>query len=56
LDIQQAAVSRIESRGDMLISTLESVVAAMGGELRIAARFPDGRDGELQFNRDAKAA
>ena len=42
LRVKQAAVSRLESRTDMYLSTVEGVVKAMGGELEILARFPDG--------------
>jgi len=42
LDTKQANVSRIERRTDMYISTLRSYIEAMGGELDIVARFPDG--------------
>ena len=41
LDIRQVSVSRLESRADVRVSTLRSVVRAMGGELEIVARFPD---------------
>lgn len=41
LHIGQDSVSRIEQRSDLLISTLRSYVAAMGGELELIARFPD---------------
>lgn len=42
LDVQQAAVSRIERRADMYISTLRAYIEAMGGHLEIVATFPDG--------------
>ena len=42
LGINQAAVSKMERRTDMYISTLRQFVVAMGGELEIIARFPDG--------------
>lgn len=42
LSTKQANVSRIERRTDMYISTLRSYIEAMGGELDIVARFPDG--------------
>lgn len=42
LGINQAAVSKMERRTDMYISTLRDFVVAMGGELEITARFPDG--------------
>jgi len=41
LAINQAAVSKIERRTDMYVSTLRSFIEAMGGELEIIARFPD---------------
>ena len=41
LNINQENVSRIESRADLLISTLEQYVAALGGKLRFVAEFPD---------------
>lgn len=41
LGIKQENVSRIEKRTDLLISTLSSYVAAMGGKLRLVAEFPD---------------
>ena len=42
LCIQQAAVSKMERRTDMYISTLRDFIKAMGGELVITARFPEG--------------
>jgi DNA-binding XRE family transcriptional regulator len=42
LHIQQPAIAKLEKRTDMYISTLRSHVMAMGGELEIIARFPDG--------------
>lgn len=41
LGITQDGVSRLENRGDLLISTLRKTVEAMGGEMRIIAEFPD---------------
>ncbi len=41
LGIGQEGISRIEKRSDLLISTLRSYVARMGGELELVARFPD---------------
>jgi len=43
LGIGQDSISRIESRSDMLISTLRSYIEAMGGSLKVTAEFPDGR-------------
>lgn len=49
LGINQAAVSKMERRTDMYISTLREFVVAMGGELEITARFPDGAVRIQQF-------
>ncbi len=40
LGVGQDTVSRIERRGDVLLSTLRRYVEAMGGELELVARFP----------------
>jgi hypothetical protein len=40
LHIKQAAVSKLERRTDMYLSTLRSYIEAMGGQLEIIARFP----------------
>lgn len=42
LRVNQAAVSKMERRADMYITTLQGVVKAMGGRLEIRAVFPDG--------------
>lgn len=41
LGVNQAAVSKLERRADMYLSTLRAYVRAVGGELEIVARFPD---------------
>jgi DNA-binding transcriptional regulator YiaG len=43
LHVNQAAISRMERRTDMYISTLRNYIRAMGGELEIIATFPDGQ-------------
>ena len=42
LHIQQPAIAKLEKRTDMYISTLRSHIEAMGGQLEVIARFPDG--------------
>jgi hypothetical protein len=42
LHVDQASISKLERRADIYISTLRSHIEAMGGELEIVARFPDG--------------
>jgi DNA-binding XRE family transcriptional regulator len=42
LGIKQAAVSRIEGRDDLMLSTLQSYIEALGGSLELIAHFPEG--------------
>jgi len=46
LKIDQAAVSKIEHRADMYLSTLETMIEGMGGKLKMVAEFPSG---QVQF-------
>lgn len=49
LHVQQPAIAKLEKRTDMYISTLRSHIQAMGGELEITARFPEGTVRILNF-------
>lgn len=51
LETKQANISRIERRTDMYISTLRSYIEAMGGELNVIAKFPEG---EIRINQFEK--
>jgi len=42
LKVRQAAISKLERRTDMYISSLRAHIQALGGELEIVARFPEG--------------
>lgn len=42
LGVNQSAVSKLEKRTDMYLSTLRSYIEAMGGTLDIQAVFPEG--------------
>ncbi len=42
LEVGQAAVAKMEKRTDMYVANLRRFVEAMGGELDIVARFPEG--------------
>jgi DNA-binding XRE family transcriptional regulator len=42
LHVNQGAVSKLEQRSDMYLSTLRSYIEAMGGHLDIRAVFPNG--------------
>lgn len=41
LGVSQASVSEFEHRDDITLSRLERYLAALGGEMRISARFAD---------------
>lgn len=45
----QAQVSKLEHRADMYVSSLRSYIEAMGGDLEIVARFPEGTVRITQF-------
>jgi DNA-binding XRE family transcriptional regulator len=42
LNVNQSAISKLERRADMYVSTLADFIRAMGGELEIRAVFPEG--------------
>jgi DNA-binding Xre family transcriptional regulator len=42
LGLKQAAISRMERRTDVYVSTLAKFVEGMGGQLEIRVVFPDG--------------
>ena len=54
LGVQQAAVSRLERREDMTLSSLKKFVAALGAELEISIRTPSGEQLVLTEPRKAK--
>ena len=51
LGINQAAVSKMERRADMYVSTLQAMIKAMGGRLQIIAVFPEGKVEIDQFRK-----
>jgi DNA-binding XRE family transcriptional regulator len=42
LGVKQEQISRIEKRTDLHLSTLKRSIEAMGGELILTAKFPEG--------------
>lgn len=56
LGVNQAAVSKLERRADMYVSTLQDFVKALGGELKITAKFPEGAVEITQFEDVKKTA
>jgi DNA-binding transcriptional regulator YiaG len=49
LNVNQGAVSRMEKRTDMYVSTLRNFIKAMGGQLQVKAVFPEGEVQIEQF-------
>jgi predicted transcriptional regulator len=49
LNVDQSAISKLEHRTDMYVSTLQRCIAAMGGQLEIRAVFPEGTVRISQF-------
>lgn len=50
LQVQQAAISRLERRADMRVSTLSQFVNAIGGILELRVLFPEGTHSVLTFD------
>ena len=42
LKVNQPAVSKLEQRADVYVSSLQSYIEAVGGKLKIVAEFPEG--------------
>ena len=49
LNVGQPAVAKLERRRDVKLATLRNLIEAMGGELEIKARFPEGDVTIAQF-------
>ena len=47
LHVEQPSIAKMEKRTDMYLSTLRHLVQAMGGDLVVTAKFPDG---EVKIN------
>jgi transcriptional regulator with XRE-family HTH domain len=50
LHTSQPNISKIEKRTDLYVSTLRSYIEAMGGELKVIAKFPEGEINIRQFS------
>ena len=56
LRVNQAAVSKLERRADMYVSTLQDFIKAIGRELTVTACFPEGTVEITQFEDVRKAS
>jgi hypothetical protein len=52
--MRQDGVSRLESRNDMLLSSLNAYVRGLGGKLKIVAELPDVGPVELEITPQSK--
>ena len=50
LNVNQPAVSKLEQRTDVYVSSLRSYIEAVGGRLRIVAEFPEGEVAITNFS------
>lgn len=50
LNVNQPAVSKLEQRADMYVSSLRSYIEAVGGRLKIVAEFPEGEVAVTNFS------
>jgi transcriptional regulator with XRE-family HTH domain len=55
LGVSQARVSQIEQTQDMLLSTLNSYLEAIGGHATVLVRFEGGKDVELELSSVARS-
>lgn len=56
LGIRQPSLSKLEAQSDMQIRTLQKIIAALGGELDLIARLPNGDVRLTQFVQSARPA
>ena len=50
LKVNQPAVSKLEQRADVYVSSLRSYIEAVGGKLKIVAEFPEGEVAITNFS------
>ncbi len=50
LEVNQPAVSKLEQRTDVYVSSLRSYIEAVGGRLKIVAEFPEGEVAITNFS------
>ena len=55
LKVNQPAVSKLEQRADVYVSSLRSYIEAVGGKLKIVAEFPEGEVAITNFSQLGEA-
>ena len=56
LSVQQGAVSRMERRGDIKVSSLREYCQSLGGTLKLMAQFPNGSAKVIQLEDEQETA
>jgi ribosome-binding protein aMBF1 (putative translation factor) len=56
LKMKQPSLSKLENASDMQVTTLQKLVGALGGEVEIVCRFPNGDVRLVQFDRKLRVA
>jgi hypothetical protein len=51
MEVNQPAVSKMEQRADVYVSSLRSYIEAAGGKLKIIAEFPTGEVSITNFSK-----
>ncbi len=55
LRVNQPAISKLEQRTDVYVSSLRSYIEAVGGKLKIVAEFPEGEVAITNFSEVGEA-
>ena len=55
MGVTQTAVSHLENRRDLLLSTLNSYIQAIGGRMRIVVTFEGGREVDVDLSEIERA-
>ena len=55
LKVNQPAVSKLEHRADMYVSSLRAYIESVGGTLKIVAEFPEGEVAITNFSNVGEA-
>jgi len=55
MEITQSALSQMEKREDMMVSTIQSYIKAIGGKLELVAKFPGMSPIELSLGSESKS-
>ena len=50
LKVNQPAISKLEQRADVYVSSLRTYIEAVGGKLKIVAEFPEGEIAITNFS------